>query len=133
VKLYADEPGSEQIRRLSNIVVSALARIEVPAAIWRKQRLGELSVDDAGVLVDEFGWDWRCEPAGEIAFAVVAVTEPVLDEAARVVARHPLRAYDAVQLASALAARTADPELTRFACFDEELARAARAEGFAAA
>jgi hypothetical protein len=60
----------------------------------------------------------------------VAVTGSILDEAARSVGRHPLRAFDAVQLASALAARAADPELTAFACFDDALADAARAEGF---
>jgi len=37
-----------------------------------------------------------------------------------------------MQLASGLAARGAAPELTTFACFDQSLAGAAPAEGFAA-
>jgi predicted nucleic acid-binding protein len=118
------------VRRLSNLVASALARVEVPAAIWRKHRLGELSADEAAVLVEEFEWDWFDRPEGEIQFAVVAVSGAILDEAALSTARQPLRAYDAVQLASALAARGADPGLVTFACFDETLADAARAEGF---
>jgi hypothetical protein len=110
--------------------VSGLARVEVPAALWRKHRLGELSAEDASVLVEEFEWDWFSEPEGEVTFAALAITDEILDEAARSVARHPLRAFDAVQLASALAARAADSSLTEFACFDETLADAARAEGF---
>lgn len=62
---------------------------------------------------------------------MLEVSDEVLEEAARSVARHPLRAFDAVQLASALAARAVDPSLTAFACFDATLANAARAEGFA--
>ncbi len=98
--------------------------------MWRKHRLGELSVEDAAVLVEEFEWDWFGEPAGELGFAVLDVTDAILEEAARSVARHPLRAFDAVQLACALAARAADATLTELACFDEALAAAARAEGF---
>ena len=118
------------MRRSSNLVVSGLARVEVPAALWRKHRLGELSAADAAVLVEEFEWDWFGEPGAEERFAVLGTTDVVLDEAARAVARYPLRAFDAVQLASALAARTADAGLTTFACFDVGLADAARAEGF---
>jgi hypothetical protein len=110
--------------------VSNLARVEVPAAVWRKYRRGELSSEDAAVLVEELEWDWSGEADADTRFAVVEVTEEILELAARAVARHPLRAFDAVQLASALAARAADPSLTAFACFDEELADAARAEGF---
>ena len=111
-------------------MVSGLARVEVPAALWRKHRLRELSAADAAVLVEEFEWDWFGEPVAEQRFAVLGATDVVLDEAARAVARHPLRAFDAVQLASALAARTADASLTTFACFDGALADAARVEGF---
>jgi hypothetical protein len=42
-----------------------------------------------------------------------------------------VRAYDAVQLASALAARAANPGCREFACFDEGLRAAAAREGFA--
>jgi len=125
VKLYADEPGAETVRALEDVVVSEPARVEIPAAIWRKHRIGELSAENAGVLVELFESDWF---GG--AFAVVAVTGDVLEAAARSLARHPLRAYDSVQLAAAMLARSADPDLARFACFDATLATAARAEGF---
>jgi hypothetical protein len=54
----------------------------------------------------------------------------VLIAAAREVAHHALRAYDAVQLASALAVREIDPRCTHFACFDVDLRRAASRAGF---
>jgi predicted nucleic acid-binding protein len=50
---------------------------------------------------------------------------------ARLCAVHALRAYDAVQLACALAARDAVPECQTFAAFDRQLRAAAAAEGFA--
>jgi uncharacterized protein len=130
VKLYSDEAGADAVRRLSSLVVSILARVEVPSAIWRKHRIGELSSEDAAVLVDEFEWDWFGEDEADVRFAVVRVSTEILDLAALSAARHPLRAYDAVQLASALAARAASPDLTCFVCFDDTLADAARAEGF---
>lgn len=110
--------------------MSNLARVEVPTAVWRKHRLGELASEDAAVLVDEFEWDWFGAGDADVRFAVVDVTRRVLDLAARTAARHPLRAFAAVQLASALVAREASRDVTEFACFDVSLADAARAEGF---
>lgn len=72
-----------------------------------------------------FEWDWV-----QGAAAVVGLTDGILGSAARLVAAYPLRACDAMQLASALAAREADPSLIEFACFDGTLGDAARAEGF---
>ena len=58
VKRYADEPGHESVRTIEGpVVISALARVEVVAAVWRKQRMGELSLDDAQVLVGAFEAD----------------------------------------------------------------------------
>lgn len=102
----------------------------MPAAIWRKQRLGELSDEDAGVLVRAFEWDWSGTGETEGAFAVLALTAEVLETAAGASRTHALRAHDAVQLASALTARAADRGLVDFACFDDALTEAARAEGF---
>ena len=54
----------------------------------------------------------------------------MLDETAHLCAVHGLRAYDAMQLACALAARTALPGCGTFAAFDREVRRAAAAEAF---
>jgi uncharacterized protein len=130
VKLYADEPGAEVIRALETVVVSAMARVEVPAALWRKHRIGELQIDATGELVEAFERDFRGTLQAPPRFAAVAVAAEVLDEAARRVASQRLRANDAVQLASALGARAADPSCGAFACFDDELRDAAAASGF---
>jgi hypothetical protein len=83
-------------------------RIEVPAALWRKHRLGERAAEHTSALVDEFEWDWFGGTEQDPVFAVLAATDTILDDAARSVARHSLRAFDAVQLVSALAQRAAD-------------------------
>lgn len=130
VKRYADEAGAEEIRAIQGGVVCAIARVEVPAALWRKHRLGQLDARHAAVLVEQFEWEWLGDGDTQPLFAAVAVNDRVLTDAARACSRHGLRAYDAVQLAAAAAAREADPSLTTFACFDSALADTARREGF---
>ena len=130
VKLYASEAGAASVRALDAISASELARVEVPAAFWRKHRIGEISAPDAAVLVAAFEADWFGTDEGDPRFAAVAVTGSVLDDAARLVARHGLRAYDAVQLASACATRDAIEEDLLFAAFDKRLCEAAATEGF---
>lgn len=130
VKLYADEDDSDSIQALAApLVVSALARVEVPAAIWRKRRLGELDDADAATLVDAFEADWFGSPGRGPRFLVVDARPQLLDGAARLIAVHALRAYQGVQLASALAARSADPSCDTFTVFDGALRRAAITEG----
>ncbi len=130
MKLYSDEPGHEHVRALASVAVAQLARVEVPAALWRKQRLGELSADDAGLLAADFEADYFGTNSEPPRFVAVAMTTGTLDDAARLCASHGLRAYDAVQLATALAVRQADESCTAFAVFDRSLRRAAAAEGF---
>jgi predicted nucleic acid-binding protein len=110
-------------------VISAIATVEVPAALWRKHRLGELTVDACALLVRAFEADVARGGAGTQLVAV-ALTAEVLESAAALTAVHPLRAYDAVQLASAHAARRADPVIDAFACFDADLSAAATTERF---
>lgn len=129
MKLYADEEAHEAVRALDALAVGAIAQVEVPAAFWRKHRLGELSAQDARILTDAFTADLHGS-TGPPRFAVVALIFPVLEQAAALVAVHPLRAYDAVQLACGLAARDADPECVSFACFDNALRDAAATRGF---
>jgi predicted nucleic acid-binding protein len=130
VKRYADEPGHEQIRRLAAVAVAQLARVEVPAALWRKQRLGELTADHARLLTADFEADYFGTEDEPPRLAAVMITDRVLDDAARFCAVHGLRAYDGVQLSSAMAARRADPQCATFAAFDHALRTAAAAEAF---
>lgn len=131
VKLYADEQDHQLIRQQSGLVVSALVRVEVPAAIWRKHRMGELDPVDAAVLVAAFEADYHGSSQDQPRFGVVATTVDVLEAAARLVGVHSLRADDAVQLASAKAAAEAVPSCRTVAAFDSTLRAAAAKEGFA--
>lgn len=130
VKLYADEPGAAEVRAVEVLATSWLARVEVPAALWRKVRTGELSPEQTGILVGDFEADWYGEQGGEARLLPVVARPALLEAAARAVAVHGLRAYDGVQLASAVAVRAAAGTHV-FACFDAGLRRAAAAEGFA--
>lgn len=131
MKLYADEVGHRDIRRLTTLAVSQLARVEVPAALWRKQRMGEIAAEDARLLVAEFEADFSGTATEAPRFAVIALTTTICDQAARLCAVHRLRAYDAAQLSAALAARQADNSCSTVAAFDRSLRTAASAEGFA--
>ena len=131
VKRYADEHQHDVVRSITQpLAVSALARVEVPSALWRKYHQGEMGLESVGALVGRFVFDWHGDSAVPPAFAAVDLTGSVLEEAADHVARHRLRALDAVQLASALAVRRVD-RTTTFAAFDAALRAAAVAEGFA--
>jgi hypothetical protein len=118
------------VRALDVIVVSCIARVEVPAAICKKQRIGELTKDAASVLTADFEADYFGTQDTAARFLIMDISTILLDRAADLVATHALRAYDAIQLASACAARDADPACRVFACTDAALRAAAVLEGF---
>jgi predicted nucleic acid-binding protein len=127
VKLYANEDGHAVIRALEAMYVSQLCRVEAPAALWRKTRLGEIGAETGATLVAAFEYDYF-SPAGPLA--PIAVDAPTLDRAAALAATHGLRAYDAIQLACALAVRAIDPACDTMAVFDGELRDSAAKEAF---
>lgn len=104
--------------------------MEVAAALWRKHRTGEVDLDDALLLSGAFAADYAGTPDGPPRFQAVEITETTLERAAGLTGTHGLRAYDAVQLACALAVRAVDRSCTLLASFDRDLIRAAVAEGF---
>lgn len=128
VKRYADEVGSDLVQSVSApVIASDLAAVEVPAALWRKHRIGQVSAADAQILCRRFLTD--ISPSSPASNAIlIEVGRDILSAAIDLVARHPLRAYDAVQLASALAASRLVGRC-RFGCFDKQLSDAAVAEG----
>ncbi len=129
VKLYADEHGADAVRKLSPLIVSQLARVEVPAALWRKHRMNELSMADATLLIAAFEADYFGTEDEAARFLVIAASASILDDAAQLAGIHGLRAYDAVQLASACASLREVPEGIFFAAFDQALLAAAAREG----
>ena len=131
VKLYVPEDRHDTVRAITDMmVIASLARVEVPAAFWGKVRSGELAAEDANVLVSAFEYDYHGDGHEGPKFAVVTCDEPTLVDAARRAAQHRLRAYDALQLSCAVAARRADSSVRTMAVFDRTLRNAAIAEGF---
>jgi len=126
VKRYVKEAGSEDVRRLvrrkPRLATSILSGVEIPSALARRTREGDLPRDAAR--------EHSRRVASDLSEThVVAARVQVLELAAELVWRHPLRAYDAVQLASAVwLARESRMALT-FVCADQRLATAAAAEG----
>jgi uncharacterized protein len=131
VKQYVPEPGAAGVDDLGpRLIVSDLSAVEVPSAIWRKQRDGTISAEDAGLLVSAFDYDLRGSTYQLPRYATVRLSDELLDRAAELLPRHELRASDAIQLASALAARDALEFCDTFVTFDRHVRTAAAASGF---
>ena len=97
--------------------------LECQSAIYRRQRDARWPVR------------FRDEALQRLAMLIedTDIVEPTLglrDRASRLLATHPLRAGDALQLAAALIWCREAPQETAFVCLDVRLRDAARAEGF---
>ena len=111
------------------LVVSDIARVEVVSALWRQAADGLFDAVDAGLFIRAFEADWQA-PAEPSVFQRVAATPFVLTLAAGLTGTHRLRTLDAIQLASAIAARDAEPGCRTVVALDERLRYAAAAERF---
>jgi predicted nucleic acid-binding protein len=94
------------------------------AALFRKVRTGELTPDQARQAVAAFRQRWARR------YRIVNVSAAIADQAMSLAERHPLRGYDAVHLAAALAVREAQfaaqlPPLTFVSADDAQLQIAA--------
>lgn len=133
VKRYVQEQGSAWVLQQTDsasghsIYVARITGVEVVSAIVRKARSGGLSVADAASVVAAFCADFPS------AFAVVEVTDALIQEAMRLSQAHALRAYDAVQLASGIQVRNRHQGTSllplRLFSADKDLNLAAEAEG----
>jgi len=103
VKRYIQEVGSAWVSGLTTstagnwLYVARITGVEVVSAITRKARAGGISSADATQALTSF----RADFSG--SFTVIEMTLVLLSEAMRLAEIHGLRAYDAVQLAAALA------------------------------
>ena len=105
VKAYIAEAGTHWVRTILDdpqhrISISALAEVEVISALTRRFKEGDLTQLEVDQACDELSQD--CAP-----YFVVDVTGQILEAAISNARNYSLRAYDAVQLASAIAVRTA--------------------------
>jgi len=129
-KLFVFEPGSDPLIRLlqgvddSRKVVSALAPLEVRSAIRRRQRAGEILAADADQAIAGVEAEILRIVEQPISAAVIDVAKLVLDA-------HPLRAMDALHLASCIVMRdTLQMSDICFISADDALLKAAQFEQF---
>ena len=132
-KRYITERGSLWIQGLTDpdarnsLIIARISWVEVLSALARRQREGDLASSDADQAIPAFRHDLGTQ------YRVSELDAGLVDIAGNLVTRHPLRAYDAVQLASALRAQsdlaqTGAPTLV-FLAADDRLLAIAQIEG----
>ena len=135
VKRHVVEVGTPWVQMLTDpaaghlFVTSRISMVEVISALNRRQREGSVSAAEYGRIVTDF------EALCATDYQLVELTEEIVDQARRLLEQHALRAYDAVQLASALLTDSivrASGELPlTFLAADDRLLTAAQIEGLA--
>lgn len=124
VKLYVDEEGSSEVRRLVDaaavVATSVVALPETRSALARLAREQVLSPDQHAATREAFDRDWG-------SFLKIRVLERIYRRAGDLTEEHALRGFDALHLASFLdlVAQT-ESERVEFSAFDVRLAAAAR-------
>jgi predicted nucleic acid-binding protein len=126
VKRYIEEEGSAVISLLfqgrKTLAVSRLAEVEVPLAFARRARLGDLKDTEAHAQAEHVLRDL-------LLLRVVELRQRTFERARELGWAHGLRAYDALQLASASRLETETGSSMTFWSADDVLNDAARAEG----
>lgn len=127
VPLLVQETSTAATRTLlaadPSMLVWRFTGAEIVAALWRRRRTGEMS--EAGRLLAE-----SALAALEVRWSTVEDAGQVDRRARRLLAVHPLRTADALQLGAALVACDEHPESFPFVTLDSRLGEAAQREGF---
>ena len=133
-KRYVIEVGSSWVQATvaqqsgQTIYTSVLTQPEIVSALQRRVREGRLEAHRAQDLAQQV-----VEHMTQ-SYTLAAITPPIITQACALLQRHPLRAYDALHLACALAIREAlaQQQLSApvFVAADDTLLAAAIAEGF---
>ena len=101
LKRYLNEVGSVYLRRLLGLADSLfyqtfLTPLEVTSALYRQHRARQLSAEELSLFLKSYAAHSHEE------YLLVPYSESVMDLADRLIARHPIRSLDAIQLASVL-------------------------------
>jgi hypothetical protein len=121
------EPKSQRARDWLGedpvIATWAWTRVELKSAVERRARAGEIDRRERRTALSAFeslaaSWD------------EVTDLQAVRTRALTLLARYPLRAADAAQLAAATLVAEDEPASLTFVCLDERLSIAAEQEGF---
>ncbi|MCL1465799.1 type II toxin-antitoxin system VapC family toxin [Argonema galeatum] len=133
VKRYIPETGTDWILSITDpatgkdLAIAQITWVEVLSALSRRQRQGSISADRFDLTLQDFRVDF------ENLYQVIEVDRSLIEIAGQLVIQYPLRAYDAVQLASALRVQSLlaslpDIELV-FVTADDRLINVAQTEG----
>ncbi|MBI3741287.1 MAG: type II toxin-antitoxin system VapC family toxin [Chloroflexi bacterium] len=139
VKYFHRESGSEWVKAIietrndfefeNKVYLSDVGRVEIPAAFALLARTRQITLSARDQMYDAFAQDLRAR------FRLVYLTSAILQRAAQLTQQHPLKAYDAVQLASGIILSEsfrADALSLTFIASDKTLLQAAQAEGLVA-
>ena len=133
VKRYVPETGSNWIRALSapnpgdSLIIARITWVEVRSALARREREGSLTPTDRTLIIQRFRSDLNTQ------YQVIELDSALAETAGQLVNQYPLRAYDAVQLASVLriqpAFATTESTQLIFLTADDRLSAIANALG----
>ena len=102
IKRYVPEIGSDWVQTLAAtytgnpLLIARITWVEVRSALARRAREGSLTIGDVNLIVQGFRSDLNNQ------YQVIDLDIALAEAAGQLVNQYPLRAYDAVQLASAL-------------------------------
>ena len=105
-----------------NVAVSFITPVELTSTIWRRGRrwYDQPSFRRSLFKIAEIEANWM----------MIDEHEPIIKSARQLITKYVLRSGDAIQLAAALLLAGDHPEDLPFISLDQDLARAARDEGF---
>lgn len=108
VKRYVEEIGAGYIRTLVTtpdtlLYQTFLTPLEITSAFYRRRRMNELSEEEVALALQTY----RSHSHRE--YVLVPYSEALMSTAETLLARHPLRTLDAIQLAAALTLKSTFP------------------------
>ena len=126
VKLYLQEKGSELMLKVARestvIAVCRIAWVEAMSAFARRSREAPEETPLLNQVRGRFQQDWE-------SFAMVEVTQQLVEQAGEYAEIFALRAYDSIQLAAAKTLQQGGSEKVSFACFNQRLQKVAQLLG----
>ena len=122
VKRYVAERAHDHVVRWyadsDACATASVAYAESLAVLSRRRRNGLFTTAEHDLIEAAFLRDWR-------RHLVVSLTDDILQSCRKLIRVHPLRGFDAIHLASAVAVKDRANEEVRFVCADQTLAQAA--------
>src|SRR5688572_21123053 len=116
-KLYVKEPDAIEVRNTVNeaegLITSEISFVEMHSLVARRAREKLLTTAEVKRILHVFGSDWS-------HYGRIPIDEDLVKRAGRLVAKHPLRALDAIHLASALMIRNIEKEPVFFLTADRQ-------------